>query len=93
MDLTVKLIKPVNIAGQEITELTLNELTVREKIAHEKSHGNKTVIEQDLYYFALSCKVSPYTIESLCERDWNRLKARYWETLGNLEPEPETSGS
>lgn len=89
LNLTVKLIKPRSLDGQEFTDLTLRELSVDEIIAHEKTHGQKLVIESDKFFFALSCGVPPELIGKLCDRDWKRLKQRYWETLGNVGPEPE----
>lgn len=89
MSLTLKLIKPVSLDGQEFAELTLRELTVDEIIAHEKSHGTKVPAESDKHFFALSCGVPPELIGKLGSRDWQRLKQRHWDTLGNVESESE----
>lgn len=90
LNLTLKLTKPVSMDGQEFTELTLRELTVDEIIAHEKSHGQKVVPENDKFFYALSCGVPPELIGKLGSRDWQRLKHLHWATLGNvgLESEP-----
>lgn len=90
-DLTIKLLSPVTVDGEKIESLTLRELTVDENIALQKSHGEKTAIEQDKYFFALTCGVSPAAIGSLKQRDWGRLRMRYAETLGNVELESESS--
>jgi len=87
MNLTVNLLTPVNVDGLEITELTLRELCVDEEIALAKTHGEKFGIEQDKYFFATSCGVSPEVIGKLKRRDWTRLKNRFHEELGNVEPE------
>ncbi len=91
MDLTVKLLVPVTFDGEKIEQLTMRELTVNETIALEKSHGSKPATEQDKHFFALTCGVAPDVIGSLGQRDWSRLKSRYWETLGNAALEPETA--
>jgi hypothetical protein len=90
MDLTIKLLKPAVVAGHTTSELTLRELSVAENLALEKSHKDKTPLEQDVHFFALSTGVAPDVILALGQRDWTRLKTRYWETLGNvgLEAEP-----
>lgn len=91
MDLTVKLLKPVTVAGHTTTELTLRELSVAENLALEKSHKDKTPLDQDVHFFALSTGVAPDIILAMGQRDWTRLKTRYWETLGNVAPEDELS--
>jgi ABC-type uncharacterized transport system ATPase component len=91
MDLTLKLISPITVDGEKISELTLNELTVDENISLSQKHGEKTSIEQDKYFFAMTCRVAPEVIGSLKQRDWTRLRLRYSETLGNVEPESESS--
>lgn len=92
-ELTIKLLSPVKFDGVEYTHLTIKELTVAENLAIQKQHGSKIPYEQDVYFFALSCGVSPDVILALKGRDWNRIKTKYWEVLGNPEPEPESSGS
>jgi hypothetical protein len=87
MDLTVKLLSPVTVDGEKITELTLRELTVDENIALQERHGEQSAIKQDKYFFAMSCGVAPEVIGSLKQRDWTRLRFRFSETLGNVEPE------
>ena len=84
-ELTVKLIKAVTLDGQEIKSLTLRELDVDETILLEKMGKDKGPIEQDKAFFAASCGVSQEVIGKLGQRDWTRLKTRYWETLGNVE--------
>lgn len=92
MDLTVKLLRPVKGADGTTTDaLTLRELTVDENIALERQGAGKGPLEQDKAFFALSCGVSPDVIGSMGQRDWTRLKNRYWQTLGNVEPEPTTA--
>lgn len=90
-NLTITLNSPVVVAGETISSLTLRELTVAENLALDKSHGTKSTLEQDINFFAVSCGVAPDVILGLKQRDWTRLKARYWETLGNVEPEPGNS--
>ena len=92
MDLTVKLEKPVTGAdGVRVTELTLRELTVDENIVLERSNAGKGALEQDKAFFAMSCGVAPDVIGKMGQRDWTRLKNRYWSTLGNVELEPTTA--
>lgn len=86
MDLTVKLKKPVTVDGHEYAELTLNELTVGENIALEREHSTKGMAEQDMYFFAKTCRVPPEVISGMGLRDYGRLKERFMETLGNVEP-------
>ena len=94
MDLTIQLQKPVTGAdGIKVASLTLRELTVDENIVLERSGAGKGALEQDKAFFAMSCGVPPDVIGKMGQRDWMRLKNRYWTTLGNVEPEPETSGS
>ena len=87
MDLTLKLKKAVIVDGHEYAELTLNELTVGENIALERDHSGKGPAEQDMYFFAKSCRVPPEVISGMGQRDYVRLKNRFMETLGNVEPE------
>lgn len=90
--LTVILEKPVTgTDGIETKELTLHELTVDENIALERDGISKGPLEQDKAFFAMSCGVAPDVIGKLGQRDFTRLKNRYWATLGNVELEPETS--
>lgn len=91
MDLTIKLLVPVNVDGVTHETLTLQELTVDQIILLDKQHGSKPTSEQDMYFYAQSCDVTPNVIGKLKSRDWNRLKARYWSTLGNVGLEPETA--
>jgi hypothetical protein len=91
-DLTVKLLSPVTVDGQKITELVLlHELSVDESIEQEKLHGGKTNREQDKFFFAKTCGVAPEVIGALKGRDWTRLRLKFSETLGNVEPESESS--
>jgi Phage tail assembly chaperone proteins, E, or 41 or 14 len=90
-DLTITLLKPVIVDGETTSSLTLRELTVDEMILHEKQHGTKTTAEQDKFFFSMSCGVVPDVIGKLGSRDWNRLKSRYWSTLGNGMLEPSSS--
>ena len=91
MDLTIKLLAPVNVDGETHQTLTLQELTVDQIILLDKQHGSKPTSEQDKYFYAQSCGVVPDVIGKLGSRDWNRLKQRYWSTLGNAGLEPETA--
>lgn len=92
MDLTVKLQKPVTTSdGQVTTELTFRELTVDELIIVERQSAGKGDIEQDKILYAMSCGVSPEVIGKVGQRDWVRLRQRYWSTLGKAEPEPATA--
>lgn len=92
MDLTIKLIKSVKGAdGLVVDSLTLHELTVDENIVLERQGAGKGALEQDKAFFAMSCGVAPDVIGKLGQRDWTRLKNRYWTTLGNVELEPVTS--
>lgn len=92
MELTVTLLKPVTGAdGVQVTALTLRELTVDENIALERQGAGKGALEQDKAFFAMSCGVAPDVIGKMGQRDWTRLKNRYWSTLGNVELEPATS--
>lgn len=91
MDLSVKLLTPVTVDGETTTTLVLRELTVDEIILLDKQNASKPMNEQDKYFYAQSCGVVPDVIGKLGQRDWNRLKALYWSTLGNVEPEPETA--
>lgn len=90
-NLTITLKTPVVVDGETITALTLTELTVDDTILLEKQHGTKPTTEQDKFMFAQACGVVPDVIGKLKQRDWLRLKTRYWETLGNAESEDETS--
>lgn len=91
-NLTLTLSKPVRIqTGEVFDSLTLRELTVAENVALEKQAAGKGTLEQDVSFFAMSCGVSPDVILGMGQRDWTRLKNRYWETLGNVAPEGETS--
>ena len=90
-DLTLKLLVPVKVDGETVTSLTLRELNVDETIALERQHGTKTAAEQDKFFFSQSCGVVPDVIGKLGTRDWNRLKTRYWSTLGNGAQEPDSS--
>ena len=94
MNLTLKLNRPVK-TGDGITthELTMRELTVAENVALEHQSAGKGTLEQDVAFFAMSCGVSTEVIMGMGQRDWTRLKTRYYETLGNVEPESENSGS
>lgn len=85
-ELTI-VIRPVTVMDTEHTSLTLRELSVAENVALQKSHGSKTTLEQDIHFFALMCGVPADVIANLKQRDFSRLKNRYWETLGNVEPE------
>lgn len=91
MDLTIKLMKPVAVDGETHETLTLQELNVDQIILLDKQHGSKPTSEQDKYFYAQSCGVTPDVIGKLGSRDWTRLKNRYWSTLGNVEQEPETA--
>lgn len=91
MDLTLKLLKPVTVDGETHQHLVLRELTVDEIILLDKQNGSKPVSEQDKYFYAMSCGVVPDVIGQLGQRDWNRLKTRFWNTLGNVELEPTTA--
>lgn len=82
-NLTLKLIKPVTVDNLDYDSLTLNELTVDESISLNKQHGGKTLLEQDKYFFAMSCNVNPEVIGRLGERDYRRLQNMYKATLGN----------
>jgi len=84
-ELTVKLITPVSLDGQEFKSLTLRELNVDDTILLEKMGKEKGPIEQDKAFFAATCGVNQEVIGKLSLRDWTRLKTRYWETLGNAE--------
>lgn len=84
----VKLRSPLTIEGRTIAELTIRELTVTELIAIERSTAGKNDIEKDAAFFAISCGVSPDTIGALKQRDWNELRARYFDVLGNDEQTP-----
>lgn len=88
---TIKLWSPVEIPGHTVDELTMRELSVDENIALGKAHGNKTTLEQDKEFFALMTGQPPEVIGKLKNRDWMRLKNKYWETLGNVEPASNTS--
>lgn len=86
MDLTVKLGAAVKaVDGSMVESLTLRELTVDENIVLERHGGGKGPLEQDKAFFAMSCGVDPDVIGKLGQRDWTRLKNRYWTTLGNVE--------
>ena len=88
---TVKLLKSVTgDDGAKHDALTLRELTVDENIALERQGNGKGTLEQDKAFFAMSCGVPPDVIGKMGQRDWTRLKNRYWEVLGNVEPEPES---
>lgn len=89
--LTIPLKKPVTVEGQRYDSLTLRELTVDEVILLERQNGSKGQVEQDKFYFAMSCGVLPDVIGALGQRDWTRLKTRFWETLGNVESEGDPS--
>ena len=85
----VTLLSPVTINGDTTNTLVLRELTVEELLALEKSHGHKSAFEQDVYMFSMSCGVAPDVIKKLRERDWKRLKMKYWETLVNVVDDQE----
>lgn len=89
-NLTYNLKSPVVMDGMTYDHLTLNELTVDEMVAFNKSHGTKTLMEQDKFYFAMMCQVSPDVIGKLKQRDWNGLRKHYKDTLGNDEQDSET---
>lgn len=90
-NLTVKLKNPVTVEGQRYDSLTMRELTVDEVILLERQNGSKGQVDQDKFYFAMSCGVIPEVIGALGQRDWTRLKTRFWETLGNVASEEDTS--
>ena len=91
-DLTITLKTPVaGSDGVQVAALTLRELTVDENIALERQGNGKGPLEQDKAFFAMSCGVPPDVIGKLGQRDWTRLKTKYWSTLGNVELEPLTS--
>ena len=91
-DLTITLKTPVTGSdGIRVDALTLRELTVDENIALERQGNGKGPLEQDKAFFAMSCGVAPDVIGKLGQRDWTRLKNRYWSTLGNVELDPLTS--
>ena len=85
----LKLLAPVTIDGDTTATLVLKELTVEQLLVLERSHGGKTAFEQDVYTFAMSCGVAPDVIKKLGQRDWQRLKMKYWETLGNVVDDQE----
>lgn len=87
--LTIKLLSPIDQDGVKYEQLTLRELTVGQLEGNQIMHGSKTGFEQDVHFFALSCGVSPEVIRAMKQRDWTRLKAKYWEELGNVQSEPE----
>ncbi len=92
VDLTIELLRPVTGSdGLKVTALTLRELTVDENIVLERQSAGKGALEQDKAFFAMSCGVAPDVIGKMGQRDWTRLKNRYWQSLGNVEPEPVTS--
>ena len=90
-NLTVKLKNPVTVEGQRYDSLAMRELTVDEVILLERQNGSKGQVDQDKFYFAMSCGVIPEVIGALGQRDWTRLKTRFWETLGNVASEEDTS--
>jgi hypothetical protein len=88
-DLELKLLKPVTFDGITHETLVLRELQVKELMALDKGAGNRTAFEQDVHLYALSAGVSPDLIKELHQRDWNRLRAKYWETVGNVVDDQE----
>ncbi len=89
-DMTLKLLTPISDDGLEITQLVLRELTVAEVIALDKSHAGKSQEEQNIFFFAMACGVSPKVIQSLFHRDWIRLKSKHWEFMGNADDQEDT---
>lgn len=76
--------------ARTISELTMRELSVNEIIEVEKSEGVAGPTEYDRLLFSKMCNVPVSVIGLLKGRDWRRLKDKYNETLGNVEPEPTT---
>lgn len=90
---TVDLLFPIEYDGIKHSSLTMTELTVEEVFELDKAAAanQRTSFEQDLHYFAKMVRKPPALLMQLKERDWKRLKNKYWETLGNAELEPENS--
>lgn len=89
--LTVPLWRPVEVDGVKHSSVTLRELTVEENLELEKAGASRSSFEQDIHYFAKMASKPPAFMLALKERDWKRVKNYYWETLGNVEQEPQTS--
>lgn len=84
---------PIEFDGIKHSTLTMTELTVEEVFELDKAAAanQRTSFEQDLHYFAKMVGKPPAMLMQLKERDWKRLKNKYWETLGNVELEPTSS--
>lgn len=80
---TVTLKKPIEFDGEKVTELTLHELTVDELIEQEERYSGKGLNTQDKYAIAKSARVSHELIGKLKQSDWQRLRAKYFEQVGN----------
>lgn len=88
---TIPLWKPFDFEGFKQTSVTLHELTVEENLELEKASAGLSTFEQDIRYFAKMAGKPVAFFLAMKERDWKRVKNRYWETLGNVELEPATS--
>jgi hypothetical protein len=93
MDTTLKLLTPVVVEDETVSELTLRELSVDELLAQEKTHGSKSILEQDIHSYALMTGYSPKVIRALKQRDWMRLRNLFWSTLGNVSDDQEEATS
>lgn len=93
--ITLKLRTPIQADGITIDTLTLRELKVKELLALEEAAaaGNRSAGKQEVHRFALMTGLSPDSISELSERDWNRLRTKYWETVGNVLDDQEEATS
>lgn len=93
MTTTVRLLYPVTINGQEITELTMRRPRVKDSLIHEKQFPDKKsgTLESDMAMFVRLCGVAPGDLDGLDMADVAQLQRAFggfFSSTDDLSEEP-----
>ena len=75
---TIKLLYPIRVNGQEISEINLRRPKVRDRLAVEKMSASQG--EKEVRFIANLCEMAPNDIEELDMADYNKIQ----ETVTNF---------
>lgn len=71
----IKLSRPFSLNGKEVTEITMREPTVKDKIMHDKAPGGP--VEREVKMITSLCGLNPDDLDNLPAYDFEQLTGAF----------------